>query len=518
MILINSSPKDALKIFQPFLPIYVPVGIGYLLAMAEREGFSTRVIDEQIEKDTVNLVAEYVKGLEPPYLFGFSVLTAAFKQAAMVARELKRRYPDALICFGGIHPTAVPDEVLALPDVDVVLRGEGEFPLMELYRCVKSGRDYAQVPGLSYRRNGKVVHNDRAAGIADLHSIPPFPYSRFTSPKYDLGFVVSSRGCPHQCIFCSNRITTGKRYRIRPAEVIVGELDMLHREHHARRVLFLDDNLLVSNERIYHLMEEIRKKGLHEKMTFSFQARGDNVTEQLLKDLYACGFKSVFFGLETASESIMKRIKKGETVAECVEAVRMAKRIGFHVSGTFVYALPGETHKDRMDCIRLAKGLDLDMVRFNNATPYPGTELYDIARQQNRLRVQGLYENFISVGTFIENPFKPIPFSYVPEGNTEAEIRRDILFSYFSFYLDWKRLKGVFTKPDLGVGWFNAGRRFAEVIKKLPSLAVLGLMMFFKLGQLVYFSVLKRETAIFWRFFLQIFSVAGVKGGRNNDG
>jgi anaerobic magnesium-protoporphyrin IX monomethyl ester cyclase len=517
MILINSSPKDALKIFQPFLPIYVPVGIGFLLAMAEKEGIPARIIDEQVEDDTVRLVGEYVKGIDPPYLFGFSVLTAAFKQAVVVARELKERYPDSIICFGGIHPTAAPDEVLSYPFIDVVIRGEGEFPLIDLYRCVKDRRDFSRVSGLSYRSNGRVVHNDRAPGIVDLNSLPPFPYSRFTSGKYDLGFVISSRGCPHQCIFCSNRITTGRRYRVRSADVIVDEISMLYQRYQVRQILFLDDNLLVNKERIYHLMEEIRKKGFHKKMAFNFQARGDNVTEQLLKDLYESGFKSVFFGLETASERIMKLIRKGETVAQCVDAVRMAKRIGFHVSGTFVYALPGETHEDRMDCISLARELDLDMVRFNNATPYPGTELYEIARQQNKLRIQGLYENFVSVSTFVENPFKPIPFSYVPEGNTEEEIRRDILFSYFSYYLDWKRLKSIFTRPDLGVGWFNAGRKFVEVIKKMPSLAVLGLMMLFKFGQLFYFSVLKRETAISLRFFLGVFgrmARGGVKGDR----
>ena len=90
------------------------------------------------------------------------------------------------------------------------------------------------------------------------------------------------------------------------------------------------------------------------------------------------------------------------------------------------------------------------MVRFNNATPYPGTELYEIAKSEKRLNVQGLWENFNSVSTFIENPFNRIPFSYVPQGNTEEEIRRDILFSYFSYYLDFKRLKKIFTSPDKG--------------------------------------------------------------------
>ena len=109
-----------------------------------------------------------------------------------------------------------------------------------------------------------------------------------------------------------------------------------------------------------------------------------------------------------------------------------------------------------MDCVKLSKKLKLDMVRFNNATPYPGTELYEIAKIENRLNIQGVYENFVSVSTFIENPLRPIPFTYIPVGNTEAQIRRDLLFSYFSFYLDIEKIKSIFARPDKNLGWFNA--------------------------------------------------------------
>ena len=476
------------------------------MAAAEREGLRAQFIDEQVEEDVFGKVAEYVKAMERPYIFAFSVLTAAFKNAVMVSKELKRLYPDSIILFGGIHPTALPDEVLSFEHVDFVLRGEGEKSLIELYRRVKEGKDFTHMNNLSYRRNGRIIHNKMSPILEDLDSYPSFPYHLFTSNAYDTGFIISSRGCPYQCIFCSNRVTTGRKYRFRSAEAIVAELDMLYHKFNKRYILFLDDNLLVSKKRVYSLLEQIKGKGLDKKMTFNFQARGDNVDYNLLQDLYNCGFRSIFFGLETASERLMKIVKKGETVAQCIEAVKMAKEIGFHVSATFIYALPGETHQDRMDSINLSRDLQLDMVRFNNATPYPGTELYEIAKSEKRLNVQGLWENFNSVSTFIENPFNRIPFSYVPQGNTEEEIRRDILFSYFSYYLDFKRLKKIFTSPDKGVGWFNAGERIREIFKKLPALFFLAIMLFFKLGQLFYYSVLKRETTISFRYFLQIFN------------
>lgn len=489
MILINSSPKDALKIFQPFLPISVPAGIGYLLAFAEKQGIKVKFVDEQLEDDVLAALSESVKGLQRPYIFGFSVVTAAFKRAVLLSEELKRRYPDSLIVFGGIHPTALPDEVLSYKHIDAVIRGEGENTLIEFYKCVKGGRDFRHLEGLSYRDNGVVVHNKISQELVNLDDLPDFPYRLFKSKRYDLSFVISSRGCPYRCIFCSNRVTTGKKYRYCSAEKILRSLDWVYNQYALQKggktnVQFFDDNLLVNKERIYALLAEIKRKGFDKRLTFSFQARGDNVNYKLLKDMYDAGFKSVFFGLETASERIMKFIKKDETVAQCVEAVKMAKQIGFYVSATFIYGFPGETHKDRMDCLKLSKELKLDMVRYNNATPYPGTELYDIAKGENRIKISGLYENFISVSAFIEHPFKKIPFSYVPAGNSEEEIRNDLLYSYLAFYLDFNKIKNILGNPEKGSGWFNAGETISSLIKKTPALLLLGVnisLKFYKL-------------------------------------
>ena len=145
-----------------------------------------------------------------------------------------------------------------------------------------------------------------------------------------------------------------------------------------------------------------------------------------------------------------------------------------------------------MDCARLSSGLDLDMARFNNATPYPGTELYEIAKRQGRLNIKGLYENFNSVSTFIENPFNKIPFSYIPEGDTEKDIRMDILLSYLLFYMNFKRLKSIFASPEKGVGWFNAGEKLLEIVKKLPALSLLFCMLCIKFGELFIYTFKKR--------------------------
>ncbi|MBF0100109.1 MAG: B12-binding domain-containing radical SAM protein [Desulfobacterales bacterium] len=480
MILINSSPKDALKIFQPFLPIYVPIGIGIIASVLDREQIPNLIIDEQIEEDVHAKIDQYISTIKPPYFFGFSVLTSALSSAVFLSNYLKNKYPDSVICFGGVHPTAAPDEILQFDHIDIVVRGEAEMLLPKLYERIKERNDFTDLSNISFKRQGEIIHNQRALVITDLDSLPLFPYHRFTSPRYDIGFIVSSRGCPYHCIFCSNRITTGNQYRFRSHEYILEELELLYHQYGKKFVLFQDDNMLVNKSRLYQLLEGIQLRGLHKKMTFSCQGRGDNVSYDLLKDMYSSGFRSIFFGLETASNRLMKVINKGENVEQCIEAVRIAKQIGFHVSATFIYGLPGETHQDRMDSLQLSKQLELDMVRYNNATPYPGTELFNIATQEKRIHIHHLYENFVSVGTFIENPFKPIPFSYVPPNNTEKGIRRDILFSYLVFYLDFKRLKRILSTKKEGVGWFSVGANLFDILKKIPALVLLGCQMFLK--------------------------------------
>lgn len=504
MILINSSPKDALKIFQPFLPIFVPVGVGCLVAFAERENIRIKFVDEQVEDNVLGVISGYVKDMQKPYIFGFSVLTAAFKRAILFSEQLKKLYPDSVIVFGGIHPTACPDDTLSYEHIDAVIRGEGEKTLVEFYKCVKSKKDFTRLDGLSFRKNGAVVHNKISPDLFNLDDLPSFPYHIFSPKSYDLSAIVSSRGCPYRCIFCSNRVTTGRKYRHYSAKRIIEDIDLVYNRYLAQKegkriIQFMDDNLLANRDRIYGLIEEIKKNGFDKKVSFSFQARGDNVDYELLKDMYGAGFRSAFFGIETASERLMKTIKKDETVKQCVEAVKMAKKAGFYVSGTFIYALPGETHNDRMDCLKLSKELKLDMVRYNNATPYPGTELYEIAKNEKRLNVVGLYENFNSVATFIENPFHEIPFSYVPAGNSEKEIRNDLLYSYFATYFDLNKIKGLLINPDKCPGWWNPGKTAVNLIKKTPSLLLLAVYMSVKLCKLLFNLTIINAKSIFYR-------------------
>ncbi len=445
MILINPSPRDNAGIFQPVKQTLLPMGIGYLLAVCERDGITAHIVDEQIDPDSFQRICTLTTSLKPPYIFGFSVLTASFHVALTMAQRLKEKYPDCFIIFGGIHPTSMPEDCLSHPEVDIVVRGEGEGVLPALYRHLKNKGPWQSLEGISYRQKDLFIHNP-LGGCLNIDSFPPFPYHRFDPKRYDLGFIRTSRGCPYNCIFCSNQLTTGKHYRFRPTALVLQELDLLINHYGVREIDFQDDNFWFNKARAMDLIDGIKTRGLHHRALFSCQGRGDNADPDLLKELFTAGFYKIGFGIETVSEDVMKLIKKGETLRQICDAIRLAKSIGFEVTATFMFGLPGEKHDDRMAAIDLAKELKLDQVKFNNAVPYPGTELYQLAKKDSRLFVEKEYQNFNAIVTFLNIFWYKQHLPYVPEGTSESEIRDDIFWAYLCTYAN-RTIQSAFFRP-----------------------------------------------------------------------
>lgn len=458
MILINPAynRKQKLGGFSRYVPLSVPIGIGYLAGYLIKHNKKVKIIDEEIGRVSEEALDEYTKGIERPYIFGLSCLTAGIDRANELASIIKKRYPGSKVIFGGIHPTVLPKEVLEDRNVDIVVRSEGEETLNLLYERLKNNNDYSDIKGISFRKDGFIIHNENAP-LPDLEKIPKFPYNLFErhSDRYELGFIASSRGCPYDCIFCSQRSISGKNYRFFPSEMVIDSMDELINRHRRPFITFVDDSFLMNKNRVIQLCEMIQKRGLHKKAIFDCQARGDTADEGILKILKESGFRTINFGIETASERLMKLINKRETVQQIKDGIRLAKKIGFQASGTFILGLPTETKEERKAAYRLAKELSLDYVRFNNATPYPGTELYEIAKNENRLNPGNKWENLNACGTFVESPFRKNTLAYVPLTTSEKELRYDIL-EYNLFYSF--RLRSIYKilKEKIGpAGWLS---------------------------------------------------------------
>lgn len=485
MIFINASPGNIFGIFQKYTPLVVPFGIGYLMSVLKQAGRKAYFIDQITEHNTMSKILEITKSLKQPYIFGFSVITANYANSLLLAHKLKSEYPDCKIIFGGVHPSNVPEEVLENSFVDVVFRGEAEDRIVELYDTIKSNHDSVNIPNVSYRDdNDNIIHNPDSKKPVDISVLPEFPYHLFDKENYDIANMLSSRGCPHHCIFCS-KLSKISKFRFTSTATIIKDISVLYHAYHKNHILFADDNFLQDHDRIWNLIHAIKKSEFYGKVTFSFATRGDSCEASLLKELYESGFANINFGVETASESVMKKLKKGETLAQIADAVLMAKNIGFHVSINFIFGLPGETHHDRMQAIKLAKKLKADLVKYSNATPFPGTQFYKTAKREKIINITGNYENFNTAATMVENPFHKRKLPYIPKGNTENALRFDILYGYLCFYLNLKRLKNIFTKPEYSNAWYNFGESRKNIIKNAPGIIWLLIMLSVKFGLVI---------------------------------
>ena len=463
MILINPSSSREKKLggFARYVPLTVPIGIGYLAAYLTKNSNSVRIIDEEIEPVSDAILDKYVEGLKKPYIFGLSCLTAGIGRAHQLAGMIKAKYPDSKIIFGNIHPTVLYKEVLEDANVDIVVRGEGEETLNSLYERIKNKSRYDDVRGISFRTGNTVVNNEDSQ-LPSLDNIPKFPYRLFKqySEKYALGFIASSRGCPYNCIFCSQRSISGRKYRFFPSKDVIESIGELIEQHNQSFITFVDDSFLMNKNRILELCDAIQARGFHKKAIFDCQARSDTVDEHILKILRDSGFRTIHFGIETASDRLMKMIDKCETVEEIKDSVKLAKKVGFQVSGTFILGLPTETRQERSASYKLAKELELDYVRFNNATPYPGTKLYEIAKNEDRLNPGKQWENLNACGTLVESPFKNNPLAYVPLTTSEKELRHDIL-KYNLFYSFRPQSVYKILKERVGpAGWLSLPKRW----------------------------------------------------------
>jgi len=430
----------------------VPLGLGYLAAYLMERNYTVKIIDEEVDRLTV----EHVKRItdKENQLFGISCMTPNISRGYELADLIKSIFPKSTIIFGGIHPTVVPDEILGRPSIDLVVRGEAEPIIEEIIINHRSGIGFKNVLSCSYRDNGKVIHNEKAP-LIDINLLPNIPYHLFDSKVYDMGFVISSRGCPYNCVFCSQRAINGNVYRYRSTDKVINELQTLITQYSPSNIIFFDDIFTINKKRIFELCQGIIENGLNTKAEFTMVTRGDCVDDALLQRLREANFTGLAFGVETASEALMKMINKKETVQDIVNGINLAKKYNFLVDTVFIYGLPGESRADRVASFNLACSLGVSKARFNNATPYPGTGLYQMAKEENNLNIIGAWENFNPTGVLTaKNPFKH-HLPYYPKGSTKEEIIMDVIQANMLYFLQPKRLfallRNVFDRK--GTKW-----------------------------------------------------------------
>lgn len=463
MLLINPATAKFGGFLSRFVPVGIPVAIGAIAAYLEKHDIKCRVLDEEIVDITPSVLREALEPLPRPYVIGVSCLTAHVGRGYQLAHMIKAEFPDAVVVFGGLHPTALPQEALATGAVDYVVRGEGEEIMLQLYRAIRGEQDPTKIAGVSFMRDGKPHHNPAAALIPNIDDIPSFPYHHFQHPKYDMGFLTTSRGCPYRCSYCSQRMLTGTTYRYRSAEKIVEELDVLVNKYNQKAIVFYDDNFCLKARRVHELCDMIIERGLHKKVKLSVQTRADNVLyhggEDLVKHMAEAGFTHMGFGLETGVQRIADLIRKDETVDCHFEATALCRKHGMDVSMFMIFGLPTETAADREFSFNINRQHNIPATKYNNLIPYPGTPMWNELKDTGRVVVTKDWANFNSVLSMTTSIFDKTPLPYIPETCSEWELKRDIIKYNLRSYVNMKSIAAIFGHTK-GSGWFVLPERW----------------------------------------------------------
>ena len=353
----------------------MPLGLGYLAAVAEREGCHARIIDAAIEHLTMSELM-HLTAEEKPDLVGLTGVTASWSMTVATAKALKGRWPDLPVAVGGPHLCAWEDQAMRDAPFDIGVLGEGEIAFAKLL----GGGNWQNIPGLLLRDKDKIIRTGAPEFTADLDDIPyparrlmktelyrPIPADYRWLPKIPM---ITTRGCPHGCIFCDKSVF-GRRMRAHSVERVLDEMEHCIENHGARGIAFLDSTFATLQERAKDIARGIIERGIKTEWTCTLRA--DTVDREMFQLFKQAGCWRCRLGIESGDPDILRRIDKDVKLDQIRQAAAWADEAGIQVKAFFMLGHFGETDQSVRRSIEFAKSLPLMEVTVQINTPMRNT-------------------------------------------------------------------------------------------------------------------------------------------------
>jgi anaerobic magnesium-protoporphyrin IX monomethyl ester cyclase len=389
------SQKRRVPLRSSQLEVIPPLGLLYNASSLKDAGFKVNVIDMEVDKLGFNSLDALIRKTHPR-IIGVNCTTPIFSIVQQITRIIKRIDSSIFTLLGGHHPTILPGSVLKEQSIDFLIRGEGEFAIIELMEAIiSSPQKFTDIRGLSYKNNGHPIHNPDRPVIEDLNEIPfpdrtMLPYRKYFSAaakENPCTSMITSRGCPYKCIFCSNIFP---RPRFRSAQNIVDEIELILDQLHLHDIEFLDSTFNLKKQLVLDVCHEI----IQRKLDFSFRCvcRVDLIDKEILQWLKAAGCYLITYGVESGSDRVLKILQKGFSVSKVEHTFKITKEVGLETHGLFMVGTPGETRQEIKDTIDFSKKLDPTYAQFFITVPLPGAKLFDMALENKWLKEKEFYD------------------------------------------------------------------------------------------------------------------------------
>ncbi len=385
VLLIN--PPDTASKYKFIGLVAPPLGIAYIAAVLERENINVEIIDgAALEISWEDFEKELEK--KSPDVIGITAVTPTINQALKSAQIARKACPDAHIVLGGYHPTFTYEELLKNDFIDIIIRGEGEYTMLELVKALEDGSDLTKIKGIATR---EFITPPRPI-IQDLDELPfparhllPMDKYKIINMKLTTGTLISGRGCPHHCSFCSSAAMHGHKLRMRSSQNIVDEMEHLINDHDAEMVAFMDDTFTMNRKRVEEVCSEIKERNLD--FYWGCTARADTLSKNLLQKMKDSGCITLFLGVESADQQHLNNLNKNVTLDRIKKTFELTRELKVRTIASAVLGMPGDTRQSIENTINFVKNLKPSYAVFSLATPYPGTDFYINASKKNLIKV-----------------------------------------------------------------------------------------------------------------------------------
>lgn len=401
--------------------IFEPLGLGYIASFLRENGYREVEIATAVFESDRNIIAKALKA----DLVGISALSPMMTHAKILLEAIKRRNPKVKIILGGVYPLALPEAVLRDKNVDFVIRGEGEVTFYKLVKAIEAGKDLEEIAGISYRRDGEIVHNPDAALISDLDSLPFPERGLFNQEKFIRRYhqylgerrlsLLSSRGCTFSCKCCASKVSWGKCWRGRTPQNIIQEVEELVSKYDIEYIDFMDALFTLDKHRVYQLTDLLLRKKF--KINWGCYVHPVTVDEDMLRKMKKAGCRDIYLGVENGSVSILKALNKNLSLEKIREVFKICRKISLHTFSFFLIGLPEESKETIEATEDLIVQIRPNYVSFFILVPFPGCGYYEYAKQRG-------YVNDNTDWTQIDSTRATMPTKHFSREEINKEVKR----------------------------------------------------------------------------------------------
>jgi radical SAM superfamily enzyme YgiQ (UPF0313 family) len=425
----NSAAESVVGITSP------PLGLAYIASML-RQNHEVKIIDSIILNYTLRDIEKELQTFNPDVV-GIASVTPSIYEAYKVAKIAKKVREDCIVVLGGPHATFMSRQTLEeCKYIDIIVKGEGEETTKELIESIEKGAPLNKVRGITFREKNEIIDSEPRPFIKNIDDIPfpsrdllPMHLYKFNGVRYTT--MLTSRGCPFKCSFCSSSRLFGGYWRGRSPENVLEEMKIIYEEYNIKNIEFIDDTFTLDQERAEKICDGIIKQGWD--ISWGASSRVDTLSKKLVEKMKKAGCWILFLGIESGSQKILDAIGKRITIEQAKEAVKIIKDAGIQVLGSFIIGFIQDTKETIKETIKFAKSLNLDYAEFSILTPYPGTPIYEYV-EKNSLLLTKDWSKYTATEPIIKI-----------DGIPEKQLKRFFKEAYIDFYL----------RPRIALKWLK---------------------------------------------------------------